>query len=99
MKTENEFFKGKRPWSKIKDQVIGNYLVPYLNKISKLREKIVIVDAFAGPGIFDDGSRGSPFIICDIAEKQVPGEYLGIFANRDKESLSTSSRIYDRRKL
>ena len=25
MKTENEFFKAKRPWSKIKNQVIGNY--------------------------------------------------------------------------
>jgi spore photoproduct lyase len=86
MKTENEFFKAKRPWSKIKDQVIGNYLVPYLNKVSKLGEKIVIVDAFAGPGIFDDGSKGSPLMICEVAEKQVPGEYLGIFVNRGKES-------------
>jgi len=86
MKTESEFFKAKRPWSKIKDQVIGNYLIPYLNKVSKLGEKIVIVDAFAGPGIFEDGSNGSPLIICDIAEKQVRGEYLGIFANRDKGS-------------
>jgi len=86
MRTENEFFRAKRPWSKIKDQVIGNYLVPYLNKVSKLGQRIVIVDAFAGPGIFEDGSKGSPLIICDISEKQVRGEYLGIFANRDKES-------------
>ncbi len=86
MKTENEFFKAKRPWSRIKDQVIGSYLVPYLNKVSKLGQKIIIVDAFAGPGIFEDGSKGSPIIICDIAEKQVRGEYFGIFANRHKES-------------
>ncbi|MEW6376420.1 MAG: three-Cys-motif partner protein TcmP [Thermodesulfobacteriota bacterium] len=86
MTTENEFFKAKRPWSKIKDKVIGNYLVPYLNKVSKLGEKIVIGDAFAGPGIFDDGSEGSPLIICKIAEKQVPGKYLGIFVNRGEES-------------
>jgi spore photoproduct lyase len=86
MKTESEFFKAKRPWSKIKDQVIGNYLVPYLNKVSKLGQKIVIVDAFSGPGIFEDGSKGSPLIICEVAEKQVPREYVGIFANRDKES-------------
>ena len=33
MKTENEFFKAKRPWSKIKDQVIGNYLVGIRQKI------------------------------------------------------------------
>lgn len=84
--TENKFFKGKRTWSKIKDQVIGNYLVPYLRKVSKLRRKIVIVDAFAGPGIFEDGSKGSPLIICEVAEKHAPGEYLGIFVNRDKKS-------------
>ena len=86
MKTESEFFKAKRTWSRIKDQIIGSYLVPYLNKVSKLGKKIVIVDAFAGPGIFEDGSKGSPLIICDIAEKHVREEYLGISANRDKES-------------
>lgn len=101
MKTENEFFKAKRPWSRIKDQVIGSYLVPYLNKVSKLGQKIVIVDAFAGPGIFVDGDKGSPLIICDIAEKQVLGEYLGIFANRDKEShkkLEMALKKYIQRK-
>ena len=60
---ESEFFKGKRPWARIKDKVIGDYLVPYLNKVSKLKRTIVIVDAFAGQGIFEDGSKGSPIII------------------------------------
>jgi len=86
MVTESEFFKRKRPWSKIKDQVIGSYLVPYLRKVSKLRRLIIIVDAFAGQGRFEDGSKGSPLIICEAAERQVPGRYLGIFVNRDKES-------------
>lgn len=86
MVTENEFFKAKRPWSKIKDQVIGSYLVPYLRKVSKLGHRIVIVDAFAGPGIFEDGSKGSPFIICEVAEEQVPRNYLGIFVNKNKDS-------------
>jgi spore photoproduct lyase len=84
MTTENKFFRAKRPWSKIKDHVIVNYLVPYLNKVSKLEKKIVLVDAFSGPGIFDDGSKGSPLIICEIAENHVPGQYLGIFVNKDK---------------
>ncbi len=53
MKSESDFFKGKRPWSRIKDKVIGNYLVPYLNKVSKLPYKIVMVDAFTGQGIYE----------------------------------------------
>ena len=98
MITENEFFRAKRPWSRIKDKVIGSYLVPYLKKVSRLGHRIVIVDAFAGQGIFaDDGSKGSPVIICEAAEKQVPGQYLGIFVNKEKEShikLETALKNY-----
>jgi len=83
---EAEFFKGKRPWSKIKDKVIGDYLVPYLRKVSKLKRQIIIIDAFAGQGIFEDGTKGSPLIICDTAERQVPGQYLAIFVNKDRNS-------------
>lgn len=60
--------------------------MPYLRKVSKLGHKIVIVDAFAGQGIFEDGSKGSPLIISEIAEKQVPGRYVGIFVNKDRVS-------------
>jgi len=102
MVRESEFFKGKRPWSRIKDKVIGDYLVPYLNKVSKLRHQIVIVDAFAGQGVFEEGSKGSPLIICETAEKQVPNQYLTIFVNRDKAShqkLETALKEYiDRKK-
>ena len=97
MKREDEFFRGKRPWSKIKDKVIGDYLVPYFNKVSKLRRKIVIVDAFAGQGIFEDGSKGSPLIICETAERQVPNDYRAIFVNRVKashEKLKVSLKEY-----
>jgi len=84
MKSERDFFKGKRPWSKIKDRVLGEYLVPYLRKVAKLRKPIVIVDAFAGPGIFEDGSEGSPIIICKKAEEHSPDNYLAIFVNNNK---------------
>lgn len=85
MSKESEFFKGKRPWSKIKDQIISEYLIPYLSKVSKLNKKIVIVDAFAGPGRFEAGAKGSPLIICETAEKIVPDDCLAIFVNKDKD--------------
>lgn len=86
MTTESEFFKAKRPWSKIKDEVLANYLHPYLKKVARLRKRIVLVDAFAGCGIFEDGSKGSPLVICEKAESSVPGQYLAIFVNREKQS-------------
>jgi len=86
MTKESEFFKGKRPWSRIKDQILTNYLTPYISKVAKLNKRIVIVDAFAGSGKFDDESIGSPLIICNNAERIVPNKYLAIFLNSDKDS-------------
>ena len=97
MSMESEFFKEKRPWSKIKDKVIGDYLVPYLWKVSKLRRQVIIVDAFAGQGAFENGTGGSPLIICETAEKHIPDQYLAIFVNRDRTShqkLETALRGY-----
>ena len=30
------FFTGKRPWSKIKDQILSQYMPAYLSKVAKL---------------------------------------------------------------
>jgi spore photoproduct lyase len=87
--TESTFFKGKRPWSKIKDAVLKDYLPPYLQKVAKLGHRIILVDAFAGPGIFEDeqdeNRLGSPLIILQNAEKYVPGKYFAIFGNSNKD--------------
>jgi len=75
--------------------------VPYLHKVSKLNRKIVLVDAFAGQGIFDDATKGSPLIICETAERQVPNQYLAIFVNKDKSThlkLTDNIQEYIRRK-
>lgn len=79
----DEFFQTKRVWSKkIKDRVLASYLVPYLSKVATLHQKIILVDGFAGPGHFEDGTKGSPLILCDAADEYVPDQYLGIFVNR-----------------
>ncbi|MFH0797607.1 MAG: three-Cys-motif partner protein TcmP [Candidatus Omnitrophota bacterium] len=86
--TESTFFQGKRPWSKIKDSVLKDYLPPYLNKVAQLKQQIILVDAFAGPGIFENETGaerlGSPLIILNAAEKHVPGKYFAIFVNSNK---------------
>jgi len=90
MKSEDEFFKGKRPWSKIKDDVLRDYLPPYLAKVAKLGQQIILIDAFAGPGIFENekgkNRLGSPLIILQTAERYVHGKYLAIFVNSNKNN-------------
>ena len=66
---------------------------PYLSKVAKLNKPILIVDAFAGPGKFEDSSPGSPLIICQAAEKHARDQYLAIFVNREKEDHEKLSSV------
>jgi len=59
-KDNRNFFKEKKIWSKVKDELLGCYLVPYFNKILSMHNPIFYVDCFAGKGKFDDGENGSP---------------------------------------
>src|SRR5262245_46174975 len=79
---EDHFFEGKRPWSVIKDQVLGSYMSPYLAKVTRLKRPILLIDGFAGPGVFDDGSAGSPLIMCQAADRFVKGNYRAFFFNK-----------------
>lgn len=65
-KKNNDFFKEKKPWSKVKDELFGCYFKPYLTKILHTHKPLVYVDCFAGKGKFDDGNFGSPLIALNI---------------------------------
>ena len=93
---ETTFFTGKRPWSKIKDQILGRYMPAYLSKVSKLGKPIILIDAFAGPAKFDDNSPGSPLIICQAAERWVQDRYLAIFVNRKQDQHEKLSYVLSR---
>lgn len=79
---------------------------PYLAKVAKLGKRIVIVDAFAGPGRFKDGTAGSPLIIAKAAEKFAAGKYDAYFFNNreshhnllgnilDKQGISASKPVF-----
>lgn len=71
------FFKAKRAWSSVKDKIVGDYIACYLKTIQHRHRPILIVDAFAGPGRFGDGSLGSPLIICQEIDK-APKSGIGV---------------------
>lgn len=67
-KKNDDFFKEKKAWSVVKDELLGCYLKPYLQKILYTRHSIVYVDCFAGKGAFEDGNPGSPLIALDTMQ-------------------------------
>ncbi len=68
-KKNNDFFKVKKEWSKVKDELLACYLKPYLQKILYTHKKIVYVDCFAGKGVFEDGEKGSPLIALEVMQE------------------------------
>ena len=82
---DDDFFVGKRPWSIIKDQVLGSYMSPYLAKVNRLGRPILLIDGYAGPGVFGDRKPGSPLLMCQAAEKYAKGNYQAIFINKDEK--------------
>jgi three-Cys-motif partner protein len=87
MSANDDFFKGKRPWSTIKDDVLRLYMPRYLAKVNTLGKRIKLIDGYAGMGVYDDGSEGSPLIMCRQAERCARGSYDAIFVNKDRRGL------------
>src|SRR5437879_13112919 len=84
-KYDGDCFVGKRPWSLIKDYVLSSYILAYVSKVKGLGRPIVLIDGYAGPGVFADGQEGSPLIICSAAEKFAKGHYSAHFFNIKRE--------------
>jgi hypothetical protein len=68
-KKNDDFFLEKKPWSEVKDQLLGCYLKPYIAKILHTHKPLVYVDCFAGKGKFDDGKQGSPLIALELMQQ------------------------------
>jgi three-Cys-motif partner protein len=60
-----DFFKKKKGWSFLKDEIFKYYLTPYIAKIMTAKRPLYIIDCFAGQGRFNDGNIGSPVIIAN----------------------------------
>lgn len=70
-KKNNDFFKEKKAWSEVKDELLGCYFKPYVQKILHTYKPLIYVDCFAGKGKFEDGRPGSPLIALDIIQSCV----------------------------
>lgn len=68
-KKNDDFFKRKKVWSEVKDELLGCYLRPYIQKLISTNKPIVYIDCFAGKGLFEDGKDGSPIIALKVIDE------------------------------
>lgn len=100
MKKAIRFFDEKKTWSLMKDKILGGYLMPYVTKVNLFDRLIVIVDGFAGCGAYEDGTVGSPIIICRALEERaekIKSKAIGIFIEENEDcfaKLKTNLKPY-----
>lgn len=73
------FFRHIRPWSKRKHRILGKYILPFSAKVGIGRDRIFLIDAFAGPGIYRSSDaavveEGSPLLMARAADKALSWE-------------------------
>lgn len=66
--TNPNFFDDLKDWSERKLQLLENY-VSAASKIMGILGQVYYIDGFAGEGIYDDGSKGSPVRIAELAQQ------------------------------
>jgi three-Cys-motif partner protein len=70
MATE-DFHHEAKHWAGIKHVLLAKYLSLFVGKTGKGRSRVYYVDAFAGPGMLDDGSKGSAIYAAEVASSPV----------------------------
>ena len=72
---QHELFSELKDWSERKHELVIKYLEGFVRILGGSRKGTVYyVDGFAGPGIYNDGSRGSPIRAAEYASSLV-GKY------------------------
>lgn len=91
MGVTEDFFEVKRSWSMFKDEMLGWYLKPYINKLLCMNKSLFLIDCFAGKGKFSDGKDGSPLIISKQIQEMIErdekniGKLYGVFIEKKYE--------------
>lgn len=83
--TNHDFFDDLKDWSERKLQLLENY-VAAASKIMGIIGQVYYIDGFAGEGIYDDGSKGSPVRIAELAqryEREAKPYCMRLFAKTD----------------
>jgi three-Cys-motif partner protein len=97
---QHQHFKELRDWSERKHELIVNYLAGFVKILGGATKDLVYyVDGFAGPGIYDDGAKGSPIRAAEYAQTLINRYYqlhcINVEANRERfDNLERNTEPY-----
>lgn len=79
----------RKPHTKAKHEILRRYLDAWLPIMSRFNARLLILDGFAGPGEYSDGSDGSPLIalnaLTEHRNTSTDCEYVFLFNDHDRK--------------
>src|SRR5215210_1099348 len=68
---DEEFWQAAEDWSRRKHLVLDYYLTPAAAKLRRVSPdgRVIVLDGFAGRGVYADGTPGSPTLIGQLADR------------------------------
>ena len=88
------------PHTRAKHDILRGYLEAWFPILSKWNGRIVYFDGFAGPGLYDDGSIGSPIIALEVARThklQLAAEIVFYFIEKNVKRVEYLRRLLDQK--
>jgi three-Cys-motif partner protein len=90
------------PHTAAKHAILRRYLNAWIPIMSRYNERVLYIDGFAGPGIYQNGEPGSPIIALDAAlaqEQHIRGEIDFLFIEADRKRYEHLERQLKERSL
>lgn len=83
----SQFFATRQGAAVLKHGIISRYAAPFAGMAGKWApgKRVVLLDAYAGPGSYDDGSPGSPRLLAATADRLAAIRNVeGIYVEKDR---------------
>jgi three-Cys-motif partner protein len=64
-----------------KHQILSDYLAAWIPILASQARDLIFIDGFAGPGTYEDGSKGSPLLMLDAYARREDRRRLGVTAH------------------
>ena len=86
------FFKAPQAAAVLKHGILRRYLPVFVTKTGSNASEVVYLDAYAGPGLYDDGTPGSPALAVQtaraVAGSRSSTSLVGHLIERNKKSVT-----------
>lgn len=91
MSNTDAFFHERQPAAVLKHGILGRYLHPFASKTgaTALNHRVVYVDGYAGPGVYSDGTPGSPALAEQTSQAVANTRNLDcIYVEKDRDDYN-----------